>query len=380
MTRRVLALTSSRADYGLLRPTLLAIKSHTALELELLVTGTHFSERHGYTIDEIIADGLSIDYQVDLNIDDLSDSTKDTTTTFSRALNGVGEILDIHKPDVLLVLGDRFEILAACTAALIAAVPVAHIHGGELTLGAIDDTIRHAITKIACVHFPVNEVYASRIRQLGESPDRIFTVDPLVQETIERFTPQDRPNLEARLGIRLLDPVIAVTYHPVTLNPARSIHELRELLAALESFPEATYVVTGTNADPHHQAHLSLLEEFVHLDSRRRVFVESLGHDTYLSLLMIATVVVGNSSSGVIEAPMVGTPSINIGARQDGRIHPDSVIDVQGDSRHILRAITSASSARLPRKRLRGTKPASQLITDVLARVELSSQKVFNDL
>jgi UDP-hydrolysing UDP-N-acetyl-D-glucosamine 2-epimerase len=380
MTRRVLALTSSRADYGLLRPTLLAIKSHAALELELLVTGTHFSERHGYTIDEIIADGLSIDYQVDLNIDDLSDSTKDTTTTFSRALNRVGEILDIHKPDVLLVLGDRFEILAACTAALIAAVPVAHIHGGELTLGAIDDTIRHAITKIACVHFPVNEVYASRIRQLGESPDRIFTVDPLVQETIERFTPQDRPNLEARLGIRLLDPVIAVTYHPVTLNPARSIHELRELLAALESFPEATYVVTGTNADPHHQAHLSLLEEFVHLDSRRRVFVESLGHDTYLSLLMIATAVVGNSSSGVIEAPMVGTPSINIGARQDGRIHPDSVIDVQGDRRHILRAITSASSARLPRKRLRGTRPASQLITDVLARVELSSQKVFNDL
>ena len=233
---------------------------------------------------------------------------------------------------------------------------------------------------MACVHFPVDEVYASRIRQLGESPDRIFTVDPLVQETIERFTPLDRPNLEARLGIRLLDPVIAVTYHPVTLNPARSIHELRELLAALESFPDATYVVTGTNADPQHQAHLSLLQEFVHLDSRRRVFVESLGHHTYLSLLKIATAVVGNSSSGVIEAPMVGTPSINIGARQDGRIHPDSVIDVQGDRQQILRAITSASSARLPRKLLRSKRPASQLITDVLARVELSSQKVFNDL
>ncbi|MGA1699468.1 MAG: UDP-N-acetylglucosamine 2-epimerase, partial [Ilumatobacteraceae bacterium] len=220
MTRRVLVVTSSRADYGLLRPTVLAIKSHAALQLALLVTGTHFSERHGSTMNEIIDDGLSIDYRVDLNIDDLSDSTRDTITTFSRAINRVGEILDSHRPDVLLVLGDRFEILAACTAALIAAVPVAHIHGGELTHGAIDDAIRHSITKMACVHFPVDEVYASRIRQLGESPDRIFTVDPLVQETIERFTPLDRPNLEARLGIRLLDPVIAVTYHPVTLNPA----------------------------------------------------------------------------------------------------------------------------------------------------------------
>ncbi len=380
MTRRVLVVTSSRADYGLLRPTLLAIKSHEALQLVLVVTGTHLSERHGSTVDEIIADGLAIDYRVDLNLDDLSDSTKDTITTFSRAVVGVGEILDMHKPDVLLVLGDRYEILAACTAALIATVPVAHIHGGELTLGAFDDTIRHAITKIACLHFPVDEVYASRIRQLGESPDRIFTVDPLVQETIERFTPQDRQNLEARLGIRLLDPVIAVTYHPVTLNLARSIHELRELLAALEAFPEATFVVTGSNADPQHQAHLSLLQEFVHLDSRRRIFVESLGHYSYLSLLMIATAVVGNSSSGVIEAPMVGTPSINIGARQDGRIHPDSVIDVQGDRQQILRAIKSVSSAKQPRKALRSKRPASQVITEVLATVELSSQKVFNDL
>ncbi len=380
MTRRVLVVTSSRADYGLLRPTLLAIKSHEALQLVLVVTGTHLSERHGSTVDEIIVDGLAIDYRVDLNLDDLSDSTKDTITTFSRAVIGVGEILDTHKPDVLLVLGDRYEILAACTAALIATVPVAHIHGGELTLGAFDDTIRHAITKIACLHFPVDEVYASRIRQLGESPDRIFTVDPLVQETIERFTPQDRQNLEARLGIRLLDPVIAVTYHPVTLNLARSIHELRELLAALEAFPEATFVVTGPNADPQHQAHLSLLQEFVHLDSQRRIFVESLGHYTYLSLLMIATAVVGNSSSGVIEAPMVGTPSINIGARQDGRIHPDSVIDVQGDRQQILRAIKSLSSAKQPRKALRSKRPASQVITEVLATVELSSQKVFNDL
>lgn len=380
MKRRVLAVTSSRSDYGLLRHTLRAIQIHNQLELQLLVTGSHLSERFGLTVREIEADGAIVDFTVDLELDQRGDSSLDIARIFASATVGVAEVIQKSRPDILLVLGDRYEILAACTAALLASTPVAHIHGGELTVGAFDDSIRHAITKIASLHFPVHPAYAARIRQLGEHPNSVILIDPPVTEVLMQLAPKSRSELERRLGIRLTDPIVVVSYHPVTQAQDVSILDLEATLRALESLSNVTYVVTGTNADPMNQLHDKLLRDFVARSPESRAFAKSLGHDTYLSLLKIAAMVVGNSSSGVIEAPLIGTPSLNIGMRQLGRVHPTTVTSVVGDEREISRAIKMILDNPSKREPAIGKQPASQLISQTLATCELGRPKVFNDV
>ena len=380
MKRRVLAVTSSRSDYGLLRHTLRAIQIHNQLELQLLVTGSHLSERFGLTVREIEADGAIVDFTVDLELDQRGDSSLDIARIFASATVGVAEVIQKSRPDILLVLGDRYEILAACTAALLASTPVAHIHGGELTVGAFDDSIRHAITKIASLHFPVHPAYAARIRQLGEHPNSVILIDPPVTEVLMQLAPKSRSELERRLGIRLTDPIVVVSYHPVTQAQDVSILDLEATLRALESLSNVTYVVTGTNADPMNQLHDKLLRDFVARSPESRAFAKSLGHDTYLSLLKIAAMVVGNSSSGVIEAPLIGTPSLNIGMRQLGRVHPTTVTSVVGDEREISRAIKMILDNPSKREPAIGKQPTSQLISQTLATCELGRPKVFNDV
>lgn len=378
--RHVLVVTSSRADYGLLRPTLRALRADTQLKSEILVTGTHLSKRHGNTVDEIISDGFTIDHRVDLGLNSLNDSAYDATNIFSAASIGVAEVLAQTQQDVVLVLGDRYETLGICAAALLAGTPVAHVHGGEITSGSFDDSIRHAISKIANLHFPVHEIYAARLRQLGEDSNSIFLIDPPVAETINGFIPQDRGQLELRLGIDLRNPVVAVTYQPVTTNFEKSKHELNEVLSALSQFPELTYVVSGVNVDPFFLEHDELLRSFVALDPLRRVMIASLGHTAYLSLLTLASCVVGNSSSGVIEAPLLGTPSVNVGSRQSGRIYGSSVCNVTGNCDEIVAALQFAIHTKHLTVAPLSQRPASRVITETLKTEDLTRRKIFVDV
>lgn len=380
MTRKVSVLTTSRSDYGLLRPVLRAINDHTDLTLQLLVSGTHLSAQHGRTITEIEADGLPIAVQMDLGLNEAKSDSRSAVGVLASITAQTGDALNHLQPDVLLVLGDRYEVLGACTAALVMGIPVAHIHGGELTLGAIDDAIRHAITKIASLHFPVHDVYARRIEQLGEEPHRIKLIDPPVAETLSEFRPQERAELGTYLGMQFEKHVVSLTFHPSTTNVRESLVELSETLSALEKMPDLSVVVSGMNADPGAAEHQSVLESFVNKDPARRVLVDSLGHDRYLSLLHWCNCVIGNSSSGLIEAPLLGTPSINIGHRQDGRIAASSVATVEGVSEDILSALRRVLATRRttppPRPVIRVGRP----IADTLSSFDFSTPKRFVDL
>jgi len=380
MTRNILVLTTSRSDYGLLRPVLRAINEHSDLTLQLLVSGTHLSTQHGRTIDEIKADGLPIAGQMDLAMNEKNGDARSAVGALASITAQTGDVLHHLQPDVLLVLGDRYEILGACAAALLMGIPVAHIHGGELTLGAIDDSVRHSITKIASLHFPVHEAYSRRIQQLGEEPHRIKLIDPPVAETLSHFHPQSQAELSEFLHLKFKKHTVSLTFHPTTTDIKGSLVELSETLQALNQIPDLTVVVSGMNADPGAVEHQTLLRSFVAQNPSQRVLVESLGHDRYLSLLHWCDCVVGNSSSGLIEAPLLGTPSINIGHRQDGRISSSSVINVDGKSEDVLNAlhrVLSAPRSFLPRSVLT---QVGQTIADALSSFDFSTPKGFVDV
>ena len=379
MTRRISVLTTSRSDYGLLRPILRAINYHDDLTLQLLVSGTHLSTQHGRTITEIEADDLPIAAQMDLGLNEVDSGSRSAVGMLASITAQAGDVLHRLQPDVLLVLGDRYEVLGACTAALVLGIPVAHIHGGELTLGAIDDAVRHAITKIAALHFPVHGVYARRIEQLGEEPHRVKLIEPPVAETLSEFRPQSRAELNRQLDVTFERRLVSLTFHPSTTNVNESLVELSEVLLALEALPDLTVVVSGMNADPGSGEHQAMLKSFVSRDPTRRVLIESLGHNRYLSLLHWCDCVIGNSSSGLIEAPLLGTPSINIGNRQEGRIAAPSVSSVKGVSADILVALRRVLAAprgvprRLPIVRV------GKVVADTLSSFDFSLPKRFID-
>jgi UDP-hydrolysing UDP-N-acetyl-D-glucosamine 2-epimerase len=380
MSRRVLALTTSRADYGLLRPLLRGIDDHSDLELVLVVSGTHLSPRHGYTADEIESDGLHIAESIDLGIHSTFDSGSDAIDSLAKMSLGMAQALGRWRPDVLLVLGDRYEILAACSAALLLNVPIAHVHGGEVTNGSIDDAIRHSITKMATLHFPVHEAYAARLRQLGENSSDIVVIDPPVTETLHTFVPRPRQELTSVLGIELTDPVVALSYHPVTRRGSSSLKELEALLSALNDYSELTVVVTGTNADPHATQHQELLRQFVSHRPRQRAIVASLGHTNYLSLLKVSRCVIGNSSSGMIEAPLMGVHSISVGDRQKGRVVLPFVTQVRGNTTEIHAALDAVLANNLHQV-FTPSKPNSvERVCDALAHRSLALSKEFVDL
>lgn len=379
MTRRISALTTSRSDYGLLRPVLRAINNHPDLTLQLLVSGTHLSTQHGMTITEVEADELPIAARMDLGLNEIDSGSRSAVEMVASITAQAGDVLQRLQPDVLLVLGDRYEVLGACTSALVLGTPVAHIHGGELTLGAIDDAVRHAITKIAALHFPVHGRYAKRIEQLGEEPHRIKIIDPPVAETLSEFHPQSRAELSTYLKVQFEKRLVSLTFHPSTTNVKTSLDELTETLSALEALPDLTVVVSGMNADPGAVEHQAMLKSFVRRDPARRVLSESLGHDRYLSLLHWCDCVIGNSSSGLIEAPLLGTPSINIGHRQEGRICAPSVVNVEGVAEDVIVALRQVLAT--PRSSLRRSPVVrvGKSVADTLSSFDFSKPKRFVD-
>lgn len=373
--RKIAVLTTSRADYGLLSGTIARIARDSALELQLLACGSHWSSAHGRTADEISAAG----WRVAARVDTLPrrDTPASVASAIGRGVQGFASAFARLEPDILLLLGDRYELLAACAAAVGLRLPIAHVHGGESTEGALDEQVRHAVSKMAHLHFPAAEPYRRRLLRMGERPDRVFNVGAPGLEALSRLATLGRVELEDRLGFSLTGPLALVTVHPATLSGARD-RVLESVLRALER-ARLRSVLTFANADAGGRAINDRIRNYVRKHPARALAVPSLGQQGYLSLMGIADVVVGNSSSGLIETPSLGRPTINVGSRQDGRLRAPSVIDCPAEPDRIARALRRALSPAFRRSRCRGRNPygdgrSSELIVNVLKTAPLGEE------
>lgn len=367
-------MTGTRADYGHLYWVLRGIADDPALELQLVVTGAHLSTKWGNTVDEIERDGFPITRRVPFSLND--DSPRAVAESMAEVTSGLARAFDELAPDIVMVLGDRYEVLAAAQAALILGIPLAHLHGGETTEGAFDEAIRHAVTKMAHLHFVAADDYARRVEQLGEAGDRVFNVGAPGLDHLRRTTLATRDELATRLGISLRSPLLVVTYHPETIGADGGENGLIAMLDALDDVEGATIVFTGVNADPGHDALHDRIARFVAERVESRCMVASLGQAGYLGLLGIADAVVGNSSSGLIEAPALRVPTVNVGDRQKGRLRAASVVDCApnaADIRAALRRVLDPGfRAGLPAVvSLYGMGDASDRIVEVLKTTRL---------
>lgn len=332
--------TGTRADYGLLYWVLQKIHEDSELILQLVVTGMHLSPEFGLTVQEIEADGFPISERVEMLLS--SDTEVGISTSIGLGVMGFARAFSQLKPDILVLLGDRFEVLAAATAAAVARIPVAHIHGGESSEGVIDEPFRHAITKMSHVHFPAVDLYARRIRQMGEDPEKIFTFGGPGLDHIYLTQLPQRKDLQSELKIDLTKRVAVITYHPVTLEFSTGRHHMANLLTAIRG-RDLTLVFTYANADTGGRVINQMIEDFVKNEPDAHAF-PSLGQRRYLGLLRIADVMVGNSSSGIIEASSFQIPVVNVGDRQRGRVRAANVIDCGVEQNEIANALNQALS------------------------------------
>lgn len=316
--------TGSRAEYGLLSRLMRMIQMDSALKLQIIVTNMHLSPEFGLTYREIEKDGFCIDRKVEMMLS--SDTANATTKSVGLATIGFADAYEDLQPDLLLVLGDRYEILAAVTAALFYRIPVAHLHGGEVTEGAYDDAIRHAITKMSHLHFTSTEEYRKRVIQLGEAPERVFHVGALGIDNIRHIELLSQEALENSLSFLLKGKTLLLTYHPVTLDGEDAESQFRNLLNVLEYRKDLRIIFTLPNSDTGGRGIIPMVYDFVRCHTDRAVAFTSLGHMRYLSVLQYVTAVVGNSSSGILEVPSFGKPTLNIGWRQKGRLCANSVV------------------------------------------------------
>ncbi len=352
---------------------------------QLVVTGAHLSPHFGLTVTEIEHDGFPVDARVDLDLGD--NSALGVVKSMAQGLGGMAEAFARLDPDIIVVLGDRYEILVAAQAGLVLRIPLAHIHGGESTEAAIDEAIRHAVTKMAHLHFTAAEPYRRRVVQMGEQPARVFTVGALGIDNIRRLRLVDRHELEDALKFRFGAVNFLVTYHPVTLAGEATDDPVGALLNALDGFPEASLVITGANADPGGRCINESLRNYAVRRGRMALFAPSLGHVPYLSIMRLADVVIGNSSSGIIEAPALGRPTVNIGDRQKGRLRSHSVIDCTHDAESIRAAIARALSPSFKERAASAEHPygcggAAERIAEALKRCPLDNiiRKEFYEL
>ena len=333
---KICVVTGSRAEYGLLYWLLKKLESAEDFELELVVTGMHLSPEFGMTYKEIEKDGFPIAEKIPMLLS--SDAPAGVTKSTGLGLIGFADLFDRSRPDVVVVLGDRFELFAVASAALFAAIPIAHIHGGEVTTGAFDEAIRHSITKMASLHFTAAETYRKRVIQLGEQPDTVFNVGAPGLENIQKISLLTKEETEQSLGLKLGQKSLLVTWHPVTLEPGRAKQDLKVLLDALDKLDDTKFVFTKSNADNEGRSLNRLIVDYVTSCPEKAVVHTSLGQLRYLSTLKQVTGVIGNSSSGIIEAPSIKTGTINIGRRQEGRVRASSIIDCDPDLESICGA------------------------------------------
>lgn len=384
MSRTVCVVTGTRADYGLLRWVMEGIRQSPDLRLQVIATGMHLSPEFGLTYREIEKDGFAIDRKVEMLLS--SDTPAGITKSMGLGLMGFGEAIEQLKPDLMLVLGDRFEIFAAAAAAMVARVPLAHLHGGETTEGAIDEAIRHSITKMSHLHFVAAEEYRRRVVQLGEAPERVFLVGGLGIDNLRRLELLDRAALEAALDFKLGPKNLLVTFHPVTLEESTAGAQMAELLAALDALEDTHLIFTMPNADTDGRILIDMIEQFVAARPHARAYT-SLGQLRYLSCIRQVDGVVGNSSSGLAEVPSFHKGTVNIGDRQRGRLKAESVIDCSPERESIAGALRTLYSPEFQVQLATVRNPygeggASEKVVRVLQEYPLDTllKKTFYDL
>lgn len=377
--------TGTRAEYGLLKPLIEKISADNDFTLQLLVTGAHLSPEFGLTYRQIEADGYMIDAKVEMLLS--SDTAEGITKSMGLGMIGYAGALKRLAPDLLVILGDRYEMLSIASTALIYRIPIAHIHGGELTEGAYDDAIRHAITKMSALHFTSTEAYRQRVIQLGEQPERVFNVGAIGLDNFQSLQLLSKRELEEDLHITFNRFNYLVGFHPETLSDQSVEEQFDALLQAIDEQTNSFFIFTKANADTNGRIINQMMEAYVAENPEKSVLFASLGSLRYLSVMKQVTAVVGNSSSGILEAPSAGTATINIGDRQKGRIQTESIVNCSSQKEDITRAFQKVQSEEF-RNKLNGiTNPygngnASGQIIDVFKTVspDKLSQKIFYDI
>ncbi len=384
MVRKICIVTGSRSEYGLLFWLLKAIKADPAFQLQLIATASHLSHEFGLTYKRILEDGFHIDEKIELLLS--SDTAVGITKSIGLGVIGFADAYSRLKPDLVILLGDRFETLAAAQAAFIAKIPIAHIHGGELSEGAYDDGIRHSVTKMSHLHFVASNEYRQRVIQLGEDPSRVFHVGAMVLDSIQHLELLDKQTLESLLNIQFRQSNFVITFHPETLSERSPKEDLNELLLALSHIENATFIFTKGNPDSDGRIINDIIDEFCRNNKNAKAFIE-LGHRNYLSLLNIVDMAIGNSSSGIIEVPYFKIPTVNIGDRQKGRIRSDSIIDCAATRQSIASAIHQGLSQDFQSKIKSMSLPygegnIAQKIVNILKKHDLKQviKKQFYDL
>ncbi|MCY9546104.1 UDP-N-acetylglucosamine 2-epimerase [Lysinibacillus xylanilyticus] len=375
MKRKICIVTGTRAEYGLLSNLAKQLQKDKEFDLQMIVTGMHLSPEFGSTYKEIENDGFLIDEKIEILLS--ADSPTGIVKSIGLATISFTDALNRLQPDLIIILGDRFEMLAVAQTALIMQIPIAHIHGGECTFGAYDDAIRHSITKMATWHFTSTESHRKRVIQLGESPERVYNVGALGIENIANLNLLTRHELFQKLQLDEQRPMFLITYHPETTGHINGIYEL---LKALENYPDINLVFTKSNADNGGRMINESIQQFVLNHSNAKIF-DSLGQLKYLSAVKNADVVIGNSSSGLIEVPYLETPTVNCGNRQEGREHPNSVFNTNMDTENIRNTIEKARKFSNKYEHIFGDGIVSEKIITVLRSLpSFSIQKGFYDL
>ncbi len=354
--RKICVVTGTRAEYGLLSRLMRLIKESNQTELQIIATNMHLSPKYGNTYQEIEKDGFVIDKKIPI-LNEEKDDANATIKSMAKALSGFADAYDELKPDLVVVLGDRYEILAAATAALIECIPIAHIHGGEITEGAYDDAIRHSITKMSHLHFTSTEEYRRRVIQLGEQPERVFYVGALGVENITSIPLMAKEEVEESIGFMIDRNTILVTYHPVTLSRVDVKTLIKDFLSALQERTNLRIVFTMPNSDNGGSIISKEIEQFVARNNDRAICFKSLGIKRYLSLMKQVSAVVGNSSSGILEAPSFRIPTLNIGDRQTGRVAAESVYNCAPDKVSILTGLDFIFSDAFKEKAAQAVNP-----------------------
>lgn len=338
--KKICVVTGTRAEYGLLKPLIKRIDEDADVELQLVATGMHLSPEFGLTYKEIEEDGYTITDKNEMLLS--SDTPNGITKSIGLATIGFADIFTRIQPDIVVLLGDRFETYAAATSAIVHRIPIAHIGGGELTEGAIDDAIRHSITKMSTLHFTSTEEYRRRVIQLGEQPERVHCVGALGVENIKKQQLLSKNELEESIKFRLDKPYAVITYHPVTLEHNTAEEQFTNLLNAIDEMEGYKFIFTKANADTEGRIINQLIDAYVSKNEEKAACYTSLGMTRYLSALKYSEMVIGNSSSGLLEAPSFKISTVNIGNRQKGRVRAESVIDCNNGESDILNAIKRA--------------------------------------
>ena len=346
--RKICVITGTRAEFGLLRPLIELINNDVELQLQLIATGMHLSPEFGYTLDEIIAAGFTVDKKVECLLS--SDTSVGISKSIALAVSGFADVLDELQPDLVVVLGDRTEILGAVIATAMANILIAHLYGGETTEGAYDEAIRHSITKFSHLHFTSTEVYRKRVIQLGEHPDTVFNVGAIGLDSIKKIELLDRQAFEKSIDFKLNKRNVLITYHPVTLEKEPPIQTFENILTALDELTDTALIFTHANSDKNGRIINKMIIEYIETHKDKAVAFKSLGQLRYLSALQFVDFVIGNSSSGMTEVPAFHIPTINIGDRQKGRINCESVINSTHTLEDIRKSITFALNKQFREK------------------------------